>query len=51
MFVFQGLGQAVPDLILLGAVPVILLAIVTDKLFDFFIQLISPKGIVRVEQV
>ncbi len=51
VFVFQGLGQAVPDLILLGAVPVILLAIVTDKLFDFFIQLISPKGIVRVEQV
>ncbi len=45
VFVFQGLGQAVPDLILLGAVPVILLAIFTDKLLAVLIRLITPKGL------
>jgi osmoprotectant transport system permease protein len=45
VFVFQGLGQAVPDLILLGAIPVILLAIAIDKIMQIVIQLITPKGI------
>ena len=50
VFVFQGLGQAVPDLILLGAVPVILLAIVTDKIFELLMRIVSPRGIVRWER-
>jgi len=45
VFVFQGLGQAVPDLILLGAVPVILLSVFTDKLMAILIHQITPKGI------
>jgi osmoprotectant transport system permease protein len=47
-FVFQGLGQAVPDLILLGALPVILLAVVVDKLMQFIIGVLTPRGIKRV---
>jgi len=45
VFVFQGLGQAVPDLILLGAVPVILLSVFTDKLMALLIHHITPKGL------
>jgi osmoprotectant transport system permease protein len=51
VFVFQGLGQAVPDLILLGAVPVILLAIFTDKLMALLIRIITPEGIARQKTV
>jgi osmoprotectant transport system permease protein len=45
VFVFQGLGQAVPDLILLGALPVIALAIVVDKTFEVIIMWLTPQGI------
>ena len=45
VFVFQGLGQAVPDLILLGAIPVIILSVFTDKLMAILIHQITPKGI------
>ena len=45
VFIFQGLGQAVPDLILLGALPVILLAIFIDKILQIIIRFITPKGI------
>ncbi|UCB44398.1 MAG: ABC transporter permease [Spirochaetota bacterium] len=45
VFVFQGLGQAVPDLILLGALPVIALAIAIDKIFELLISMVTPKGI------
>ena len=45
VFVFQGLGQAVPDLILLGALPVIALAVVVDKLFELLIGVLTPRGI------
>jgi osmoprotectant transport system permease protein len=51
VFVFQGLGQAVPDLILLGAVPVILLAIFTDKLMAVLIRIITPEGLARQKTV
>lgn len=37
VFVFQGLGQAASDLILLGALPITLLAIITDLLFSLLI--------------
>ena len=45
VFVFQGLGQAVPDLILLGALPVIALAVTVDKLFDLLVRISTPRGI------
>jgi osmoprotectant transport system permease protein len=44
-FVFQGLGQAAPDLILLGAIPVILMALAADILMQELISLLTPKGI------
>jgi osmoprotectant transport system permease protein len=39
-FVFQGLGQAAADLILLGALPVVALAFVTSALMDVAIALL-----------
>lgn len=47
VFVFQGLGQAVPDLILLGSLPVIMIAVFTDKVMDTMIRLVTPKGVAR----
>ncbi len=47
VFVFQGLGQAVSDLILLGALPVVGLAVVVDRVFAGLIRLITPTGIKR----
>lgn len=38
-FIFQGLGQAATDLVLLGALPTIALAFVISVLFDAAIQL------------
>ena len=47
VFVFQGLGQAVPDLILLGAVPVVLLALVVDRLMAGLARTVTPRGLTR----
>lgn len=33
MLIFQGLGQAAPDLVLLGVIPLILLAVLVDRLW------------------
>lgn len=44
-FIFQGLGQAAPDLILLGALPVIALALAADLLMQAVIRVLTPKGI------
>jgi osmoprotectant transport system permease protein len=43
-FIFQGLGQAASDLILLGAIPIILLAITTDFVMKLLSRLSRPKG-------
>lgn len=45
VFIFQGLGQAAPDLILLGTIPVILLAVLTDRLMQLLIRVITPRGV------
>ncbi len=45
VFIFQGLGQAATDLILLGAVPTIVLAIVVDGLMNGLIVLARPRGL------
>jgi len=44
-FIFQGLGQSVPDLILLGVIPVILLSILFDRLFHLAEHWATPKGV------
>ncbi|MGM0645544.1 MAG: ABC transporter permease [Thermodesulfobacteriota bacterium] len=41
VFIFQGLGQAAADLVLLGAVPTILLAVCADQLLQLVIHLLQ----------
>ena len=45
-FVFQGLGQAASDLIILGAIPIIMLALVVDGIMRNVVRLATPKGLV-----
>jgi osmoprotectant transport system permease protein len=45
-FVFQGLGQAAPDLILLGAIPIIVLALVVDAVMRTVVRVSTPKGLI-----
>ena len=44
-FIFQGLGQAAPDLILLGALPVIALALAVDVVMRMLIRNLTPRGL------
>lgn len=44
-FIFQGLGEAAPDLILLGVLPILLMAVLLDGLLDVLIRLFTPHGI------
>ena len=46
-FIFQGLGQAVTDLILLGALPIIVLAVIIDRTMYSMGNLITPRGLKR----
>lgn len=46
-FVFQGLGQAAPDLIVMGVIPIILLAVFADRMFGLLISVLSPYGTVE----
>lgn len=43
-FVFQGLGQAANDLIILGVIPTVLLALIVDRLFSYAHRLL-PRGV------
>ncbi len=42
-FIFQGLGQAAPDMILLGTIPIILLALFTDGLMRSIVKILKKK--------
>jgi osmoprotectant transport system permease protein len=44
-FVFQGLGQAAADLIVLGAIPIIVLAVAVDALMRLAVKVATPKGL------
>lgn len=44
-FIFRGVGQAANDLILLGAIPIIVLALIVDGVMRIVIRLGTPKGI------
>ncbi len=45
VFIFQGLGQSVSDLILLGTLPIIAIALSVDRLMNIVKKAITPKGI------
>ncbi len=42
-FIFQGLGQAATDLVVLGVIPIVLLAVVVDRLFTL-LQRLTHRG-------
>jgi len=44
-FVFQGLGQAAPDLIVMGVLPIIFLAVLVDRTMGLIIRQVTPKGL------
>ncbi|MBI4187693.1 MAG: ABC transporter permease [Chloroflexi bacterium] len=44
-FIFQGLGQAAADLIILGAIPIIVIALLVDTLMRNIVSLATPKGL------
>lgn len=44
-FVFRGLEQAAPDLILMGVIPIILLVMFLDKATGLLIKILTPKGL------
>jgi osmoprotectant transport system permease protein len=46
-FIFQGLGQAASDLIILGAVPIIVMALIIDSIMQVIIWAATPRGLVR----
>lgn len=43
VFVFQGIGQTAIDLVLLGAVPTVGLAVASAVILDAFVEMISPR--------
>jgi osmoprotectant transport system permease protein len=45
VFIFQGLGQAANDLILLGAIPTIFIAVVVDSVMNVMVMVLQPKGL------
>ncbi|TVQ39610.1 MAG: ABC transporter permease [Spirochaetaceae bacterium] len=45
VFVFQGLGQAAPDLIVMGVIPIIVLAVLVDRGLAVLIALVTPAGL------
>lgn len=45
VFIFQGLGQAATDLILLGAIPTIMVALAADGAMSGLIAMVRPKGL------
>jgi osmoprotectant transport system permease protein len=45
VFIFQGLGQAANDLILLGALPTIFIAVVADSIMGGIILIVQPAGL------
>jgi osmoprotectant transport system permease protein len=44
-FIFQGLGQAASDLIILGTIPILFLALVVDGAMRLAVRVATPKGL------
>jgi osmoprotectant transport system permease protein len=49
-FIFRGVGQAANDLILLGAIPIIILALVVDATMRAIIRIATPRGLAKENQ-
>lgn len=45
LLIFQGLGQAASDLIILGALPIIGLALIVDAVMRAVVRIATPRGI------
>jgi osmoprotectant transport system permease protein len=45
ILIFEGLGQFAPDLILLGALPIIALAVVVDVALSALARVLTPEGV------
>ncbi|MEE8412917.1 MAG: ABC transporter permease [Dehalococcoidales bacterium] len=45
-FVFTGIGAAAPDMIILGAIPIILLALLVDGIMRKIVRISTPKGLI-----
>jgi osmoprotectant transport system permease protein len=45
VFVFQGVGQTAMDLVLLGALPTVALALAAAVLLDAIIDMVRPAGL------
>jgi osmoprotectant transport system permease protein len=43
VFIFQGLGQSASDLILLGAIPTIIIAVLTDSFMQILVDYTKKK--------
>ena len=46
-FIFEGLSQGASDLILIGALPVIFLALLVNVIMRWFTLLVTPKNVLR----
>ena len=44
-FIFEGLGQTAADLILLGTIPIIVLALLADGVMRNIVRLATPRGV------
>ena len=45
VFIFQGLGQYASDMILLGTLPVIAMAVITDVLMGALVRVVTPRAL------
>jgi osmoprotectant transport system permease protein len=45
VLVIEGLGQFAPDLILLGALPIIILAVAADGALSAVAKAVTPEGV------
>ncbi len=50
-FIFQGLGQGTPDLILVGVIPIIVLAVGIDRILDLIIKVSVSPGVAGKESL
>nr|WP_319475022.1 ABC transporter permease [uncultured Sphaerochaeta sp.] len=50
VLVFEGLGQASVDMVLLGMLLIIALTVISDRLFQFLIKVFTPKSLSREER-
>jgi osmoprotectant transport system permease protein len=44
-FIFQGISQAANDVVILGAVPIMALALVVDVVMRQLVRIATPKGL------